>query len=196
MKKSDENEYAYYLRVSLGIALAFVILVFYLFPDFQLNRTFAPPELDVQIFVEDIPKTEQLLRPQRKRQILVSQAIPVPVEQEDFPQEITLDTLMFEVGAQGEISASSRGVETPAKPILEIYPEVSKIKCRGNIKLLLLVSRSGTVEEAQVLENTTQNPDCLKRTLEAAMLSKWIPAKVNKENVSSWVVKEYKFNIN
>jgi hypothetical protein len=85
--------------------------------------------------------------------------------------------------------------ETPPKPILEVYPTVSGLSCTGYIRLLLLVNKNGSAESIEIIENTTQADTCLSLTIEAVRKSRWIPAKIDKKAVDTWVTKTYKFNV-
>jgi len=195
MNYFKDKEFTRALQIGYILALFFLILLFLSFPDFTIPSRKKIPQIDVNIYVEQIPQTKQNLIPRRRRPIVSEMAIPVPVETEDLPEELPLDSLMYEKGELGDLAVGGRSVEIPAKPILEIYPEVNNLKCKGIIRLLLLVNKNGDVEDIEVLENTTGNAECLKKTLEAARLSKWRPAKVGKEFVSSWVEKKYKINV-
>jgi TonB family protein len=86
--------------------------------------------------------------------------------------------------------------ETPARPILEVYPDVSGFFCKGFVHLLLLVNEKGNIESAEVIQNSTGSNQCGEMAVEAAKKSQWMPASVDNKSVSSWVEKIYKFNIN
>jgi hypothetical protein len=112
----------------------------------------------------------------------------------DLPEEISLSKLPgkelsddIPIGIMPEI---------PPKPLFEVYPSISGVTCKGQVSLLLLVNKSGITENVEVLENSTLQDTCLKVAIEAAQKSRWIPAKVNEEPVSSWITKTYKFDIN
>jgi len=149
--------------------------------------------MPVEIYVSDIPQTTQKrgrpLPPQRP----VS-GVPVAVDDADLPEEIPFEDLTgltIENEGVGGVLA-----ENPARPILEVYPDVSGITCKGFIRLLLLVNEKGKIESVEVIQNSTGSQKCGELSAEAAKKSQWMPARVDNKPVSSWVEKIYKFNIN
>lgn len=149
--------------------------------------------------MEDVPLTRQESK-RRARPRIVQPEIPIPIpsEIEDL-EELTDEKLSkqqeSEIDKSITAQISNATAEIPARPILEVYPEVISLPCKGVVKLLLLVSDRGRVEEVKIIENTTGNIKCAEIAKQAARKSKWIPAKVDKKSVNSWVTKIYKLNV-
>ncbi len=196
MFKLDYRNFEQSLQFGLVIALLLLDILFYIFPGFQPKKQLERVNVDVRIYVNDIPITKQVYqRPVRMRQKLLSLAIPVPSEIEDFPEELTLDMSRTTIGIEGDVPRFTKNVEIQAKPLLEIYPNVKSLKCNGEIKILMLVNVKGIVEQAEVVKNTTGSTACAQEARRAALQSKWIPAKADNKFVTSWVEKTYKFKI-
>jgi len=196
MFKLDYRNFGQSLRVGLVIALLLLNILFYVFPGFRQKKEAGSTRVDVRIYVNDIPITKQVhQRPVRVRQKLLSLAIPVPSETEEFPEELTLDVSKTTIGIEGDMPRFAKNVEIQAKPLLEIYPNVKSLKCNGKVKVLMLVNVKGIVEQAEIVENTTGSKACAQEARRAALQSKWIPAKADNKFVTSWVEKTYKFKI-
>jgi hypothetical protein len=173
-------------------------MLFYIFPDFTINRELLTNSIDIKIYLEDIPITSQQenFRPSKNKSEKI--AIPVPLDVQESSKEIEDDEFAGE-SAPENISLPNpiikKIVDIPAKSLLDKYPEIQNLNCDGIIKLLLLINKKGVVEQVELIENQTGNADCLQRCMEVAKSGKWIPAKVGTEFVDSWVTKVYKFDI-
>jgi outer membrane biosynthesis protein TonB len=196
MKKSRyQKNNAYFKRIfkiSLIVSLFFMITLFYLWPRFTALPFHRSAELKVDIFVSDIPVTRQPEKRMKPPPLRPNGFIPVPGNETELPDEIAIsgsgeNTLLGEI-------PSGLPAEIPAKPILEIYPQVSGVTCKGTVRLLLLVNKSGRVTEVEMVENTTASQECLELAREAAKKSEWLPARANGKEVDSWVIKVFKFN--
>ncbi len=194
---SGKEKKVYYqnvFRVTLLISLSLITLIFYIFPRFNKISYNFRGKINIEIYVSDIPQTEQKKRgrPLPPRRPL--SGLPVAVENAELPDEIILNEIP---GVQfGEEGAGGVPVEVPARPLLEVYPDISEMSCRGYVSLLLLVNEKGKIESVEVLQNSTGSEKCLERAIQAAKKSLWTPARVNDKPVCSWVEKVYKFNIN
>lgn len=195
MSRIQANKIYYFriLKISLIISLSIIIVLFYSFPKFGRLAKSRTNTIQIEVYISDIPVTQQ---PKDKRLPVPQKPkgyIPVPGIDEELPAELNI------LQSKGIVSGTNVPmgvpVEIAAKPILEIYPQVSGVTCKGVIRLLLLVNRFGRIESVEILENTTSSKHCLKLAIQAAKKSRWIPAKVNNEIVDSWVTKIYKFNI-
>jgi hypothetical protein len=192
--RSKKNiEFWHTFKYSLLFTLGILVLVFYLFPRFVNRKVWKSPAIQIQIYISDIPPTTQpkpisSLPPGRP-----SNFIPVPGDEPDFPEEIVLEELTGTANTPGPEFALPP--EIPAKSLLEVFPSTSGVTCKGYIRVLLLINKTGRVESLEILENTTAADTCVSLVREAALKSKWIPAKIKDEAVNSWVVKEYKFNL-
>jgi hypothetical protein len=197
MKKSryQENN-AYFSRVfkfSLIASLSIMTILFYLFPKFKTIYFRQAHTIEADIYVSDIPVTRQPAEKIKPPPMRPNGFIPIPGDEIEFPEEIDIsgsgrNTLL------GEVSLGIPA-EVPAKPILEIYPQVSGVTCKGIVRLLLLVDKSGRVTEVEMVENTTSSSRCLELAMNAARKSEWLPASVDGKKVNSWVMKVFKFNI-
>jgi TonB family protein len=174
------------------ISLGILTLVFYVFPKFASITEERRQKIKIKLFVSDIPQTRQT-HDSRTPPPKPSGVIPVAGEEDEFPKEISI---RHELGiSSGDPLAAGIPPEIAAKPVLEVYPNVSGVTCKGYVRLLLLINEQGRVELIEVLENSTRIDQCQKLAIEAAKKSRWIPAKVNEKSVDSWVTKTYKFNI-
>jgi len=174
-------------------SLFMMTTLFYLWPKFNTRPFHRSAELHVDIFVSDIPVTRQPEKRMKPPPLRPNGFIPVPGNEMELPDEITIsgsgrNTLLGEI-------LSGVPAEIPAKPVLEIYPQVSGVTCKGIVRLLLLVNKSGRVMEVEMVENTTASQECLELAREAAKKSEWLPARANGKDVDSWVIKVFKFNI-
>ncbi len=78
------------------------------------------------------------------------------------------------------------------RQILEVLPQ-NMGSTNGEIILLLLISRDGSVKEHNVIYDTTNDPICLKNTIDAAYKSKWEKIKIEGNKIEYWVEKRYHF---
>lgn len=191
--KIKEELYKRTFKIALIASLLLLTIFFYLFPKFTKLSNPESKTIDIKIYVSDIPKTNQ-----KKKATVPPPAkpygfIPVPAEEADFPEEISLSK--FPGTGLSQETVIGIAPEIPPKPILEVYPTVSGLSCSGYIRLLLLVNKNGVAESIEIIENTTQLDTCLTLAIEAAKKSRWIPAKVSKKAVDTWVTKTYKFNV-
>lgn len=192
--KEKNIQYNKVFKISLIISLFLLTLLFYIFPKFLSLPKVEIKKIKVDIYVSDIPPTKQISKvsiPPGKPY----GTIPIPIAEDVLPDE-----LHFETGDKSDMVDSNMltsGIppEIPAKPFLEVYPNVSGNNCTGQVRLLILINEQGKSESVEIIENTTQNSTCLKLAVDAANKSRWIPAKVNNKPVSSWITKSYKFDL-
>jgi len=181
-------------KISLIISLIFITLLLYLFPKFDKLPDLRKQKIKIEIYVSDIPQTKQksqiALLPRKPYGV-----IPIPSETDELPEEITTPGSDDSGSITGNLLTAGGPPEIPAKPILEVYPNVSGVDCKGYVRLLLLINKLGRTETIEVLENTTLSNECLSLVINAVKRNLWIPAKVDNKPVKSWVTKTYKFNI-
>jgi hypothetical protein len=150
-------------------------------------------KIQLEVYVSNIPQTVQNVKSSHPPPAKPSGYIPIPAETMDLPEEIFISTLP---GNDTTVQLSlGIAPEIPPKPLFEVYPRISGVTCKGQVSLLLLVNENGRTESIEVLQNSTAQDTCLKVAIEAARKSRWIPARVLDEPVSSWITKTYKFNI-
>jgi hypothetical protein len=191
--KTKEDFYKKTFKISLIAALFLLTIFFYIFPKFTRLSNREGKKIDLKIYVSDIPQTDQKNQTTPPPPSKPYGFIPVPSEQAEFPEEITISKLP----GTGNTLEPLVGItpEIAPKPILEVYPTVSGLSCTGYIRLLLLVNTNGLAESIEILENTTQMDTCLTLAIEAVRKSRWIPAKADNKAVDTWVTKTYKFNV-
>jgi hypothetical protein len=191
--KAKEESYKRVFKIALLISLLLLTLSFYLYPKFGVLSSPEEKQIDIKIYVSDIPQTLQRSRNTPPPPAKPYGFIPVPAEEADFPEEISLSR----IPGTGTTQTTLDGIapEIPPKPVLEVYPTVSGVPCLGHIRLLILVNKNGIAETFEIIENTTQSDTCVSLAIEAAKKSRWIPAKVNNQSVDTWVTKTYKFNV-
>lgn len=194
------NTYQRTIRWALVSALAFLLVVLHLFPK---NVQSPPRELqrvDFHFTIEEIPATRQTVR--KGRTPPPRPVIPVPSEDPEVPQDVTIDESLFSYhfgdSPLGQSGLTAGKADTiPPRPIVQVLPEypkeLQKQNVRGIVRLMLWVDEQGNVTEAVVVENTTSNAVCEEEALDAARRSSYIPAKINGESVGSWVACTYSF---
>ncbi len=195
MLSKDEKEQYFQVRfkISLITSLFLLTILFYFFPRFvELGKVDKTP-VNVKIYVNEVPITSQPKPLPPRRPGKPEAAIPVPGDETKLPDEFVINELPGNV--ETEQFAAGIPPEIPARPLLEVYPNVKGSSCKGYIRLLLLVNLHGRIGAVEVLENTTVDENCLDMAKKAAFSSRWMPAKVKNKPVESWVTKVYKFNI-
>lgn len=182
------------LLVVTNFILLFFILLFWLFPEFKFPSHHSVPELDVTIQVADIPPTRQEPpRQARPARPTLPIFIPLPVETEELPEKLPVDSPFASyANKQMEGSSSWFQPEVPARPLVDFVPHFQNIHCTGQIKLLLLISKLGKVEDVQLVSSEAMSSECIQAILKAARRSRWIPAMFQGQYVDCWVVKTYR----
>ena len=116
--KIKEELYNRTFKISLIISLLLLILFFYLFPRFSKLSNQEIETIDIKIYVSDIPKTSQVKQTNPPPPAKPYGFIPVPAEEADFPEELSLSQLPG-TGLNQDIVVGM-APETPPKPILEV----------------------------------------------------------------------------
>ncbi len=192
-RKTNDLEYRFAFKVSLLISISILTVIFYLLPRFPVKPSLKKEKLELKIYVSDIPVTLQkkLGRPLPPRRPTLGPF--VAVEEADLTEQLPVETPSLP-GVASQTGAG-KPVEIPARPLVEFYPSMEGSSCQGEIRVLILVSSTGQVEDIQVIKNTTADTTCLHRVREAIRKTRWIPARLGGKTVSSWVSKTYKFNL-
>ncbi len=179
------DEFRLHLKVLSGV-LAFFILLFYLFPDVPRRERRVDLKLEVKIQIEQIPRTGRKPTGSARRPGYFSEhLIPMEMEEEDLPEDLPLDTLgqaLSETLPDGMVDRRA------PRPIIDVYPRVFGVACKGEVKLLLEIAPNGTVVQVQILENALNNSRCLEAAVKAAYDTRW-----ETNPASRWVVKVYRF---
>ncbi|GAB4330984.1 MAG: hypothetical protein Kow0037_07270 [Calditrichia bacterium] len=195
-KKRQRLQYFYWkriLRISVILVNSLFILLFYLYPKFEKYSTLQRQKIDIQIFIEDIPLTNQEFRLEKREAPDATRDLPVAFSDEpELPDSLKL-FVVAKRNSSGSPAAFQKHVITKAKIIYEQYPELQKTKCNGRIRLLLLVEINGKVAEIEVVENSTGSVECLEVAKRACLNSRWLPAIQAGKPIPSWVEKTYLF---
>jgi protein TonB len=194
-------EYRKIFEASLIIALAILIIILYSFKkfesDFELEKT-----VDIDIESIDIPQTQQLNRPPPPAR----PSIPVASEDEDIPDELTID--------ETEIDFSETIIEAPPppeeeEPIVEfyalsekpdvikrvepIYPELArKASIEGTVIVKVLINTKGTVDKVEIVKS---HPMLDEAAIAAAKQFIFKPGKQRDRFVKVWMTIPFKFNL-
>ncbi len=189
----NETQFRLRFRIALILTLILCITTFYLFPRFGPITTPKKQTIRITIQVSEIPPTHQPFAKKRIRPQVPEIGVPVVGEEADFPEDLPLNRTAGDTLTTYQLTG--KPVEIPARPLLDVYPDISTTSCKGVVRLLLLVNRTGKIEAVEVLENTTGSRKCLNLAIQAARRSRWLPARINQQPVDSWVTKTYKFNL-
>lgn len=182
------------LEFSIVIVLLFLIIFFWNFPKIGSVAIELPPVPHHQIRMIQIPRTIQ--RVKRKAPPPVRPSVPVPSDDIEILQEIPLKS-SFNISAKGEISTdvplSEDDLPYIPRQIVEVLPRVDDLKVHGEVTLRLLIDTNGRMKDFKVISNSTGNPICLKRVIEAARKSRWEVIQLNQNKVEYWLTKQYRF---
>ncbi len=188
-----QNAYPLFLKSVISVLVG-LIVIFYFFPDFQRERRL-PKTTPSQplIVLQDLPPRTIQYRPKSPVPVtLPSVFIPIPVEEADWPEELPIEENAENETLPGT-SLTPRIVEIPPRPLLEIYPKINDIPCKGEIILFIFISHRGKVLDVQVIKNTTQHSKCLRQTIEAVRHTRWLPGRRNGQVTDMWVKKTFRF---
>ncbi len=125
--------------------------------------------------------------------------VPIPVEDEYIPLDETIedtDLDIYEDIIRLHDYGTGRGaVAIRPRPIRDVIPEYPEKERKQGIKaevvVKLLVNSSGSVDSVQVVSNTTHNINFEKAAKKAAYKTKYLPAKVKRENIALWIMRKY-----
>lgn len=208
MRKTDhqkeKHDYKKRFELSLIITLFFFIILFNIskrFP-FKNNKT-KSLRINTIIDIVDIPITKQGLRLKTHS---VAPTIPIPVEDEFFPEdEIINDPIYLDfnnsqdhanMGLEGKDNGF--GIVIP-RPLIEVIPEfpesLRKKGINGVVELSLLVNHSGRVDSVLVIKNTTNNQTLELLAIQAAFKTQFHKIN-NKSNYHIWVNRSIRFSSN
>jgi protein TonB len=189
-------------EASLVITLLLVILFLYAFKKFeaeyQLEKT-----VDVKIETIDIPQTEQFNRPPPPAR----PSIPIASEDEDIPDELTIDET--EIDFTQPIEEAPPPPPDEEEPIVEFYalsekPEVlnreeprypelaRKAGIEGMVVVKVLIGTKGDVEKVEVVKS---HPMLDESAMEAAKKFKFKPGKQRDRVVKVWMTIPFTFKL-
>lgn len=198
-KDEAQRNYQINLEKAMIVVLCLVILLFLLFPKFNLTQNKPEGIIFTSLNIEDIPITRQGMR----RKPPPKPAVPIPSENESIPDDLTIedteinfDLLSNQIG-QGILSG--RPAIFQPRPIFEVIPEyfyeLQKKGIEGLVKLHLHINKYGRVERAIVIENTTNSEICANAAKTAALKCRYVPAKSSGKTVDIWITRTYTFGL-
>lgn len=193
MRKKQWN-YQEKLEISIVAVLLVLILLFWLIPRIELLPTKLPSISFQRIQMIQIPRTIQKV--QQKSPPPARPSIPVPGDDLEMLTEIPLKA-SSKISAKGQSTAntplSEEDLPYPPRQTIEVLPKVDDLKVKGEIVIRLLIGTNGKMKDYTIVSNTTDNPLCLKRVLNAARKSRWEIIHLDNNKVEYWITKRYQF---
>lgn len=183
------------LEFSIVLVLFFFIVLFWALPKIGPMSVKLPSLPSHRIQMIEIPRTIQKIRQQAPPPVRPS--VPVPSDDIEMLDEIPLKSSTSTLSGKGQINPnvplSEDNLPYIPRQIIEVLPQVSDLKVHGEVTLKLLIGTNGKMKDYKVLSNTTGNPLCLKRVIDAARKSRWEVIHLNENKVEYWLTKQYKF---
>jgi protein TonB len=194
-------KYRRVFEASLVVALILIVLLLYSFKKFESGYELEK-KVDIQIETIDIPQTEQFNRPPPPAR----PSIPIASEDEDIPDELTIDETEI------DFSAPIDNVPPPPEeeePIVEFYalsdkPEVirrieptypelaRKAGIEGMVVVKVLIGTKGDVEKVEVVKSHPMLDDS---AVSAAKKFKFKPGKQRDRFVKVWMTIPFTFRL-
>jgi protein TonB len=186
-------KYPIVIRLTSLMGIGLVILNFLVFPRFGNNLEFEDVE---QIIIEniDIPQTQQIDNtPPPARP-----SIPVPSDDEDIAEDLTLDELDFDdfsnLDAPPPPPSGPKVVFIPyddppvaMSPIRPLYPEIAQeAGIEGVVVVQAFIDEKGRVKETLILKGVP-NTGLDEAAMEAIRKTRFRPAKQRERAVGVWI---------
>ena len=186
-------KYPIVIRLTSLMGIGLVILNFLVFPRFGNNLEFDDVE---QIIIEniDIPQTQQIDNtPPPARP-----SIPVPSDDEDIAEDLTLDELDFDdfsnLDAPPPPPSGPKVVFIPyddppvaMSPIRPLYPEIAQeAGIEGVVVVQAFIDQKGRVKETLILKGVP-NTGLDEAAMEASRKPRFRPAKQRERAVGVWI---------
>ena len=186
-------KYPIVVRLTTLIGISLVILNFFLFPRFGNSLEFEDIE---QVIIEniDIPQTQQIDNtPPPARP-----SIPVPSDDEDIADDLTLDELDFDdfsnLDAPPPPPSGPKVVFIPyddppvaMSPIRPRYPEIAQeAGIEGVVVVQAFIDEKGRVKETLILKGVP-NTGLDEAAMEAIRKTRFRPAKQRERAVGVWI---------
>ena len=195
MEKINSLQNAYPVNVRLGglLGIILVIIMFVTFPRFLASVEFEDVD---QIIIEniDIPQTQQIDNtPPPARP-----SIPVPSDDEDIADDLTLDELDFDdfsnLDAPPPPPSGPKVVFIPyddppqaLSPIRPSYPEIAQeAGIEGVVVVQAFIDKKGRVKETLILKGVP-NTGLDEAAMEAIRKTRFRPAKQRERAVGVWI---------
>ncbi len=188
-----KNKYPIVVRLTTIIGVTIIILNFLLFPRFGNKIKFEDIE---QVIIEniDIPQTQQIDNtPPPARP-----SIPVPSDDEDIAEDLTLDELDFDdfsnLDAPPPPPSGPKVVFIPyddppvaLSPIRPVYPEIAQeAGIEGVVVVQAFIDEKGRVKETLILKGVP-NTGLDEAAMEAIRKTRFRPAKQRERSVGVWI---------
>ena len=188
-----KKRYDIVVRITALIGVGLVILNFLLFPRFGNSIEFENVE---QVIIEniDIPQTQQIDNtPPPARP-----SIPVPSDDEDIAEDLTLDELDFDdfsnLDAPPPPPSGPKVVFIPyddppvaMSPIRPVYPEIAQeAGIEGVVIVQAFIDEKGRVKETLILKGVP-NTGLDEAAMEAIKKTRFKPAKQRERSVGVWI---------
>ena len=186
-------KYPIIIRLTTLIGIILVILNFLIFPLFINTLSFETVD---QLIIEniDIPQTQQIDNtPPPARP-----SIPVPSDDEDIADDLTLDELDFDdfsnMDAPPPPPSGPKVVFIPyddppvaMTPIRPVYPEIAQeAGIEGVIVVQAFIDEKGRVKETQILKGVP-NTGLDEAAMDAIRKTRFKPAKQRERAVGVWI---------
>ena len=186
-------KYPIVIRVTALIGIGLIIVNFLLFPRFGNNLEFEDVD---QVIIEniDIPQTQQIDNtPPPARP-----SIPVPSDDEDIADDLTLDELDFDdfsnLDAPPPPPSGPKVVfipyHDPPQPMTSIrptYPEIAQeAGIEGVVVVQAFIDKKGRVKETLILKGVP-NTGLDEAAMEAIRRTRFKPAKQRERAVGVWI---------
>ena len=186
-------KYPIIIRLTTLIGIILVILNFLIFPRFINTLSFETVD---QLIIEniDIPQTQQIDNtPPPARP-----SIPVPSDDEDIADDLTLDELDFDdfsnMDAPPPPPSGPKVVFIPyddppvaMTPIRPVYPEIAQeAGIEGVIVVQAFIDEKGRVKETQILKGDP-NTGLDEAAMDAIRKTRFKPAKQRERAVGVWI---------
>ena len=188
-----KKRYEIVVRVTALVGIGLVISNFLLFPRFGNDIEFENVE---QVIIEniDIPQTQQIDNtPPPARP-----SIPVPSDDEDIAEDLTLDELDFDdfsnLDAPPPPPSGPKVVFIPyddppvaMSPIRPVYPEIAQeAGIEGVVIVQAFIDEKGRVKETLILKGVP-NTGLDEAAMEAIKKTRFRPAKQRERAVGVWI---------
>ncbi len=195
-------KYRKFFEASLVVALIIVLVLLYSFKKFEADYKLEK-KVDIQIETIDIPQTEQFNRPPPPAR----PSIPIASEDEDIPDELTIDET--EIDFSQPLDDSPPPPPEEAEPIVEFYalsekPEVikkiepaypelaRKAGIEGMVVVKVLIDTKGKVEKVEIVKSHPMLDDA---AIAAAKQFLFKPGKQRDRFVRVWMTIPFTFRL-
>lgn len=187
-----KNQYPIVVRIAGLSGIGVIIITFLSFPRFLAE---AGLEQVDQIIIEniDIPQTQQIdnIPPPARP------SIPVPTDDEDIADDLTLDDLDFDDFEAWDAPPQPTGpkvkfipYDTPPKPLRRIkplYPEIAQeAGIEGVVVVQAFIDKKGRVKETTILKGIP-NTGLDEAAMDAIRKTRFSPAKQRERKVGVWI---------